>query len=407
MQVPYSTITGLNCSRTGAIHEADRLMNLSPAGAPLLVSYDLERAARTLRREAMDGRPRTIWRYHEVLPVRSPDQIISLGEGMTPLLSAPRLGARLGLMNLMIKDEGINPTGSFKARGLSVAVSMARSLGAKRLAIPSAGNAGGAMAAYAARAGLEAHVFVPADAPASNVAECLLAGAKVTRVRGFLNDCAAIVAQGAARGEWFELSTFKEPYRVEGKKAMAYELVEQMAGEIPDAVVYPTGGGTGLVAMWKAFDEMEALGWIGSKRPRLISVQAEGCAPLVRAYEAGEETSRPWANPTTRVPGLRAPRVLADFLCLRAIRNSGGTALAIPDEAMFAAQREIGELEGVAFCPEGAACIAALRLLLQRGKINRDERIVVFNTASGLKYVEMMDTSAPTVDAAPGSPAAV
>jgi len=339
MSDPYSTLTGLSCSQTGDPVSADRLWNLSPAGATLLATYDLDRAARTLRRDAMADRPPTMWRYHEVLPARTPDAVVSLGEGMTPLLSAPRLGARLGLAHLAIKDEGLNPTGSFKARGLSVAVTMARALGARRLAIPSAGNAGGAMAAYAARAGLAAHVFVPSDAPASNRAECLLAGAEVTLVRGFLNDCAALVAQGAKDHGWYEMSTFKEPYRVEGKKTMAYELVEQMGGGLPDVIVYPTGGGTGLVAMWKAFAELEALGWIGSQRPRMISVQAEGCAPLVRAFAAGDDHSTPWLNPTTTVPGLRAPRVLADVLCLRAIRESDGIAIAVPDAAMFAAQR--------------------------------------------------------------------
>jgi threonine synthase len=399
MSEAYSALTGVACSRTGETYAADRLWNLSPAGAPLLATYDLARAARTQRRDAMADRPPTMWRYHEVLPAQAPDAVVSLGEGMTPLLDVPRLGARLGLAHLAIKDEGINPTGSFKARGLSVAVTMARALGAQRLAIPSAGNAGGAMAAYAARAGLPAHVFVPADAPASNRAECLLAGAEVTLVRGFLNDCAALVAQGAREHGWYEMSTFKEPYRVEGKKTMAYELVEQMQGGLPDVIVYPTGGGTGLVAMWKAFAELEALGWIGSQRPRLISVQAEGCAPLVRAFDAGADHSTPWLNPTTRVPGLRAPRVLADVLCLRAIRDSRGTAIAVPDEAMFAAQAEAGAAEGIALCPEGAACIVALRELIARGEVDRDEKIVVFNTASGLKYVEMLPTDAPIVDA--------
>ena len=395
----YSALTGLMCSRTHETYAADRLWNFSPAGAPMLVTYDLERAARTLRRDAMHDRPATMWRYHEVLPAPTPDSVVSLDEGMTPLLSTPRLGARLGVTHLMIKEEGINPTGSFKARGLSVAVTMARALGATALAIPSAGNAGGAMAAYAARAGLPAHVFVPADAPASNRAECLLSGAQVTLVRGFLNDCAALVAQGAREHGWYELSTFKEPYRVEGKKTMAYELAEQMNGKLPDVILYPTGGGTGLVAMWKAFAELEALGWIGNRRPRLISVQAEGCAPLVRALEAGAAESELWRNPTTRVPGLRAPRVIADFLCLQAIRESGGTAIAVPDEAMFVAQHEAAAAEGIALCPEGAACLVALRELITRGTVGRDERIVVFNTASGLKYVEMLPADAPVVDA--------
>jgi threonine synthase len=275
---------------------------------------------------------------------------------------------------------------------------MARVLGAETLAIPSAGNAAGAMAAYAARAGLVAHIFMPADAPAANRAECIAAGARVTSVRGFLNDCTAVVASLAPEREWFELSTFKEPYRVEGKKTMAYELVEQLGGGLPDAIIYPTGGGTGLVAMWKAFAEMEQLGWIGPARPRLISVQAEGCAPLVRAFETGREYAPVWEDPTTRVAGLRAPRVLADFLCLRAIRESGGTAIAVPDEAMFLAQRETGETEGISLCPEGGACIAAIRALLDRHDIDPNERVAIFNTASGLKYTDMMPSETPVVD---------
>lgn len=394
----FTTLVGLKCSRTGETIPADRLQNFSPAGAPLLAQYDLQSAARTLRFGAMEKRPNTMWRYHEVLPALSPDAIISLNEGMTPLLPAPRLGAHLGLKNLMIKDEGINPTGSFKARGLSVAVTMARVLGATSLAIPSAGNAAGAMAAYAARAGLPAHIYLPSDAPASNRAECLATGAEVTAVRGFLNDCAALVASLTPERGWFELSTFKEPYRVEGKKTMAYELVEQLGGVIPDVIIYPTGGGTGLVAMWKAFGEMEQLGWIGSARPRLISVQADGCAPLVRAFESGADHAEVWQNPMTRVPGLRAPRVLADALCLQAIRESHGTAIALPDEAMFPAVRETGETEGISLCPETGACIAAIRRLLKRQDIDRDERVIVFNTASGLKYSDMMPSDVPIVD---------
>jgi threonine synthase len=394
----FSTLSGLLCSRTGERFAADRLWNLSPAGAPLLAEYDLRLAAHTLVRGQMGDRPNTLWRYHEVLPVSSGSGIISLGEGMTPLIPAVRLGKRLGLPRLMVKDEGINPSGSFKARGLSVAVSMARALGAKTLAIPSAGNAAGAMAAYAARGGLEAHIFMPADAPASNRAECIAAGARVTSVRGFLNDCAAVVASLTPQRGWFELSTFKEPYRVEGKKTMAYELVEQLDGGLPDVIIYPTGGGTGLVGMWKAFAEMEQLGWIGRARPRLISVQAEGCAPLVRAFEAGEEHALVWRNPTTRVAGLRAPRVLADFLCLRAIRESGGTAIAMPDEMMFLAQRETGEAEGISLCPEAGACVAAVSVLLDRHDIDPDERVVIFNTASGLKYADMMPSETSAID---------
>ena len=396
----FSTLTGLVCSRTSQCYPADRLWNLSPTSAPLLATYDLQRAARTMRREVMATRPNTMWRYHEVLPAPKAAAIVTLDEGMTPLFPAPRLGMRLGVPRLMIKDEGINPTGSFKARGLSVAVTMAATLGARKLAIPSAGNAAGAMAAYAARAGLEAHIFMPADAPASNRAECLVSGANVTSVHGFLNDCAALVSQRASDHGWFELTTFKEPYRVEGKKTMAYELVEHLAGDLPEVILYPTGGGTGLVAMWKAFAEMEALGWIGSRRPRLVSVQAEGCAPLVRAFEAGDEHAFPWLHPTTRVPGLRAPRLLADTLCLRAIRESHGTAIAIPDAEMFAAQRVVGESEGILFCPESAACIAAIPLLLERHAIDANERVIVFNTASGLKYVDMMPSETPMVESA-------
>jgi threonine synthase len=394
----FSALSGLRCSRTGERLPADRLWNLSPVGAPLLAEYDLGRAARALARSRMADRPNNMWRYHEVLPVPSEFAIVSLGEGMTPLIPTPRLGKRLGLGRLMVKDEGINPSGSFKARGLSVAVSMARVLGAETLAIPSAGNAAGALAAYAARAGLAAHIFMPVDAPAANRAECIAAGARVTSVRGFLNDCAAVVASLAPQRGWFELSTFKEPYRVEGKKTMAYELVEQLGGELPDAIIYPTGGGTGLVAMWKAFAELEQLGWIGQARPRLISVQAEGCAPLVQAFEAGHEHAAVWPNPTTQVAGLRAPRVLADFLCLRAIRESGGTAIAVPDEAMFLAQRETGETEGISLCPEGGACVAAIRALLDQHYIDPDERVVIFNTASSLKYTDMMPSETPVID---------
>ena len=397
----YSALMELECSKTGERFPADSLHNLSPAGAPLLARYDLEAAARTLRPGALADRRADMWRYHELLPAPSAEAVVSLGEGMTPLLEAPRLGAGLGLGRLYIKDEGKNPTGSFKARGMSAAVSMARLLGAGKIAVPTAGNAGGAAAAYAARAGLEAHIFVPADAPAVHKAECVLAGAKVTEVRGTIYHCGALVARRGAGEGWFDLSTFKEPYRAEGKKTMAFELFEQLNEELPDAIVYPTGGGTGLVAMWKAFGEMEAIGWIGSERPRMISVQAEGCAPLVRALEAGWDEATLWENPTTRVSGLRAPKVLADTLCLEAIRESGGTAAAVPDEAMFEAQREAGAAEGVPVCPEGAACVAALRTLRERGAVDADERIVMFNTATALKYADMAAVDCPIVDPLP------
>lgn len=381
-----SALTGLECSRSGASVAADGLRNLSDAGAPLLARYDLDRARATLGREAVLARAASIWRYAEVLPPPGPAGPVTLDEGMTPLVRTPRLGGRLGAPGLLVKDESRNPLGSFKDRGMSVAVTMARALGATALAIPTAGNAGGAAAAYAARAGLPAHVFMPRDAERVNVAECRRAGAAVTLVDGFLDACAREVAARAPAAGWFELSTFKEPWRVEGKKTMAYELVEQLGGDVPDVILYPTGGGTGLVGMWKAFAELEALGWIGARRPRMVSVQATGCAPLVRAFEAGADEAEPWTDPTTHVHGLRAPRVLADFLCLRAIRESGGTAIAVPDEAMHEMQRTAGAAEGLSICPEGAACLVALETLAARGDVARDERVVVFNTASALKY---------------------
>ena len=395
---PYSAFIGLECSKTGEQFAHGSLMNLSPCGAPLLAQYDTEAAARTLDIKDMAGRAYSMWRYHEMLPAPDESAIVTLGEGMTPLLRARSFEKVLGLSCLFVKDEGLNPTGSFKSRGLSVAITMARHLGAKKIAIPTAGNAGGAAAAYASRAGIEASVFIPEKAPGVHKVECALAGADVTVVRGYIHHCAEIVAHRTPAEGWFELSTFKEPYRAEGKKTMAYELVEQFGGDVPDVILYPTGGGTGLVAMWRAFGELEALGWIGEKRPRMICVQAEGCAPLVRAYENEDEVSALWDNPTTMVSGLRAPKVLADFLCLRAIRESGGTAIAVSDEMMFEAQKKVGASEGILICPEGGACIAALDVLLDRGDIGRDERIVTFNTATGLKYADMVETEFSVID---------
>ncbi len=395
---PYSAFIGLECSRTGERFPPGRLMNLSPAGAPLLARYDAEAASRTLDMRNMASRPPSMWRYHEMLPAPDEDAVVTLGEGMTPLLEMPRLQKALGFSRLRMKDEGLNPTGSFKSRGLSAAITMARRLGVRKIAIPTAGNAGGAAAAYAARAGIRASVFVPEQAPGVHKVECALAGADVTVVRGYIHHCAEIVAARTPAEGWFDLSTFKEPYRAEGKKTMAYELVEQSGGEVPDVILYPTGGGTGLVAMWRAFGELEALGWIDGRRPRMICVQAEGCAPLVRAYERGEDASSAWENPTTAVSGLRAPQVLADFLCLRAIRESGGTAVAVSDEMMWEAQRMAGASEGTLICPEGGACVAALGVLRERGDVGRDERIVAFNTATGLKYADMIEADVPAID---------
>ena len=394
----YSTLRGLECSKTGKLLPFDELLNLSPEGAPLLARYNLQVAGRTLRPDYLGGRRADMWRYHEVLPAPSQSAIISLGEGLTPLLSAERLGARIGLSHLFIKDEGRNPTGSFKARGMSTAITMAKHLGVKKIAVPTAGNAGGAAAVYASRANLEAHIFVPEDAPGVHKVECVMAGAKVTEVRGTIFHCGAIVAERGPKEGWFDLSTFKEPYRVEGKKTMAFELFEQMGGKVPDVVVYPTGGGTGLVAMWKAFGEMEKMGWFESDRPRMIAVQAEGCAPLVKAFKEEKEEAELWENPTTRISGLCAPKMLADFLCLRAIRESGGTAIAVSDEAIFEAQREAGDAEGFFLCPEGAACVAALWDLRDHGDIRLKDRVVVFNTATGLKYSDLISVDVPVMD---------
>jgi threonine synthase len=385
-----SYLSHLECGWCGERYEADRLLNLCACGRPLLARYALARAGAALAREQLAAREATMWRYAELLPAPSRDAIVSLGEGWTPLLAAPRLGAKLGLSRLFVKDEGLNPTGSFKARGMSAAVTMARARGATALAVPSAGNAGGALAAYAARAGLEAHVFMPADTPLANKIECDYFGAHVTLVDGLITDCGRMVAERKEAEGWFDVSTLKEPYRVEGKKTMGYEIAEQMAWDLPDVVVYPTGGGTGLVGMWKAFDEMEALAWIGSHRPRMISVQASGCAPIVRAFEAGERTAPEFPNAHTVASGLRVPRAIGDFLVLDAVRASGGTAIAIDDDALVEGTRAMASTEGIFGAPEGGACVAALARLVAEGKVDADERIVLFNTGTGAKYLEAL-----------------
>ncbi len=386
-------VTALVCSRCARSYEPGRVYQLCACGKPLLVRYDLERAARTLTRSALAGREPTLWRYREVLPVDDAGAIVSLGEGFTPLLAAPRVAERLSLRALFIKDESANPTGTFKARGMAVAVSMARQLGVTRLAVPSAGNAAGALAAYAARAGLEAHVFMPRDAPVANRREAEGYGAHVVLVDGLITDCARRLAEEKAEKGYFDVSTLREPYRVEGKKTMGYELAEQMSWELPDVILYPTGGGTGLIGMWKAFEEMEALGWIGSKRPRLFAVQAAGCAPLVRAFQEGkgEAEEVPFAH--TIASGLRVPRALGDFLILDILRRSRGGAIAVEDPEILEAMRELARLEGIFACPEGAACLAALKKLLAQGTISPDERIALFNTGSGLKYLDLWESS--------------
>jgi len=385
-------VTHLECTACGLHHQAQRLLNLcSDCGKPLLVRYNLGRASQALNKQTLGGRRADLWRYREVLPVLSDANIVSLGEGWTPLLHARRLGARLGVDELYIKDESQNPTQSFKARGMSVAVSMAKELGVQKLAVPSAGNAAGALAAYAARAALECHIFMPNDTPRANVVECEQTGADVTLMDGLITDCGAEVARRKESEDWFDVSTLKEPYRVEGKKTLGYELAEQLDWSLPDVVVYPTGGGTGLIGMWKAFAEMEQMGLIGSKRPRMVSVQASGCAPIVKAFEEGKRFAAEFPNATTVASGLRVPRAIGDFLILDALRESCGTAVAVTDEELIAATREIGATEGVFCAPEGAACLPALRKMIQRRQVRSDERVVLFNTGAGVKYLESFD----------------
>src|SRR6266849_5633069 len=351
-------VTHLECAACGLRHEARRLHNLcTHCGKPLLVRYDLKRAAASLTKESLAGREPDLWRYREVLPVEQDENIVTLGEGFTPLVHASRLGAQMGLGRLFIKDEGQNPTQSFKTRGIAAAVSMAKELGSQKLAVPSTGNAAGALAAYAARAGMEAHIFMPRDTPRANVIECEQTGAQVNLMDGLITDCGAEVGRRKEAEGWFDVSTLKEPYRIEGKKTMGYELAEQFDWQLPDVIIYPTGGGTGLIGMWKAFDEMEQMGWIGSKRPRMVTVQAAGCQPIVRAFEEGKRFADEFPNAHTTASGLRVTKA-------------------------------IGAAEGIFCAPEGAACLPALRKLLADGSVNRDERVVLFNTGSGVKYVE-------------------
>jgi threonine synthase len=386
-------VKNLECSACHREYEARRVHNVcSECGKPLLVRYDLKRISKVLTRQTLYARRSDLWRYREVLPVRREDNIVSLGEGWTPLHHAKNLGASLGVSELFVKDESLNPTQSFKARGMSVAVSMAKELGLKKLAAPSAGNAAGALAAYCALANIEAHIFMPRDTPRANVIECEVAGAHVTLVDGLITDCGAEVARRKDAEGWFEVSTLKEPYRVEGKKTLGYEIAEQSAWVLPDVIVYPTGGGTGLVGMWKAFDEMQELGWIGEKRPRMISVQAAGCAPIVRAFDKGESSAEEVSHATTIASGLRVPKAIGDFLILNAIRESDGLAITVTDEELIAGARELARREGIFAAPEGGACVPALRKLIERGKVKPGERVVLFNTGSGIKYLDAFDS---------------
>ncbi len=390
-----TTITHLECAACGKRREAGKIHNLCECGGPLLVRYDLDKLREGWSREWIPSGPTSMWRYAPVLPVSKPSAMISLGEGMTPLVRTQRLGARLGSDDLWVKDEGVNPTGSFKARGLSCAVSMCAELGVKKVAIPSAGNAAGAMAAYAAAAGIEAHIFMPKDVPQANYIECRAAGARVTLVDGLISDCAKIVTARKDEEGWFDVSTLKEPYRIEGKKTMGYEVAEQFRWTLPDAIFYPCGGGVGLIGMWKAFAEMEALGWIGAKRPKMIAVQAEGCAPIVKAFNEGKPKSEFFEHAETVASGLRVPKALGDFLVLDAVRQSGGTCVAVSDADMIEAGVELAADEGIFAAPEGGACVAALKKLLTSGFLKREERVVIYNTGSGLKYLEAYSTRFP------------
>ncbi len=379
-------VAHLECSETGTRYPPDRIYGLSDVGKPLLVRYDLDGVARTVAPEALDARSPDLWRYRELLPVRHTEHITSLGETMTPLVDLPSVAGRLGVARLLVKDEGRLPTGSFKARGMTVAVSMARELGIRRLAMPSNGNAGAALAAYATRAGLEAYVFVPEDTPEVNVREIAHAGAKVFRVDGLIDEAGRIVAEGTERMGWFDLSTLKEPYRIEGKKTMGLELAEQLGWELPDVIFYPTGGGTGLIGMWKAFEELRTLGWTTGRPPRMVAVQAAGCAPIVKAWRDGATHAERWEDAHTIAAGIRVPAAIGDFLILRALRESGGFAIDVPDGEIVEASRELGSVEGLMTSPEGAATYAAYLRALAEGLVSTEDRVVLFNCGNGLKY---------------------
>jgi threonine synthase len=381
-------VTHLECSLTGERYEADQLHGLSRAGRPLLVRYDLPSVRAVAPRAMITARPTDLWRWRELLPVRRTSDVVSLGEIETPLVPIPKSGGP----NVLVKDEGRLPTGSFKARGLVMAVAMAKALGVRKIAMPTNGNAGAALAAYATRCGIETIVFCPDDTPEINVREIAAQGARVYRVNGLIDDCGAIVGKGAAEGLWFDFSTLKEPYRIEGKKTMGLELAAQFGWKLPQAIFYPTGGGTGLIGMWKAFAEMEALGWIGTERPKMFAIQSSGCAPIVRAYEAGEEHAERWEDAHTVAAGIRVPRAVGDFLILRAVRESGGRAMAVGDPAILQAVEDAALKDGLLMCPEGGATLAAYREALRLGLVDEDETAVLFNCATGLKY-PMVDAS--------------
>lgn len=389
-----STFIHLECTSCKKLFPKEQLLNLCiSCNLPLFAKYDIEKARSIFQKDTLLNRENTMWRYKEMMPVEYEKNIITLGEGWTPLVAAKRLGEFLGFSKLYLKDESINPTGSFKARGMSAAISQAKEKGVKKIAIPTAGNAGGATAAYTAKAGQEAYIFMPVDTPSAFHIECKQYGAFVEKIDGLISECGKIVSQKKEQEDWFDISTLKEPYRVEGKKTMGYELAEQMNWKLPDVIIYPTGGGTGIIGMWKAFQEMEELGWIGSKRPRMISVQAEGCAPIVRAFNEGLDNAQPFENANTVASGLRVPSAIGDFLILQSIRDSDGYALAVSDDALLGGVTTLGKTEGVFAAPEAGATVAALKKLLKNGQIQKDEQIVLFITGSGIKYVDVFNSN--------------
>ena len=392
-------MTHLECARCGRQHDPDVEQHLCACGGPLLVRYDLAAARAQLAPERLVGREASLWRYRELLPVRDPTQAVTLGEGWTPLLPLHRWGRRLGLRHLWLKDEGLNPSGTFKARGAAVGISRARELGVRAVAMPTAGNAGGAWALYAARAGMEFHVAMPADAPEAVLSECLAAGARVYLIQGLISDAGRFIARAIARHGWYDAATLREPYRIEGKKTMGFELAEQFGWELPDVVLYPCGGGVGLIGLWKAFDELEELGWIGRRRPRLVAVQAEGCSPVVRAFQKGQAEIEFFEGAETLASGLRVPGPLGGFLVLRALRETGGTAVAVSDREILTAMGELAREEGLFVCPEGAAALAGLVRLKEAGFVGLDERVVVLNTGSGLKYIHLVQGRPPALSA--------
>jgi threonine synthase len=407
--VPFSALSHLECSATGKRYDADAVQGVSEAGKPLLARYDLEQVAATVTPQEIASRPPTLWRYHEVLPVRDEKSIVSLGEGMTPLIPIPSYGQQIGLPALAMKDEGLLPTGTFKARGAAVGVSRAAELGVKGVAMPTNGNAGAAWAAYAARAGLRSLIAMPVDAPAITRAECIVAGAELYLVDGLIGDAGRLVnAAVSARSDYQEVSTLREPYRLEGKKTMGYEIAEQLGWRLPDVILYPAGGGVGLIGIYKAILEMQALGWIGPDLPRLVAVQADGCAPIVRAFESGAAESEPFPNAHTVAFGITVPKALGDFLVLDAVRSTGGTAISVSDEELTAEQHAMATAEGAFICPEGAACLAAARQLREAGWLASTDNVVVLNTGMGLKYPEMVSVDVPTLSidsAIPAEPA--